>query len=153
MIYKLEQVPVHLRPSVSHGAIFANNNHLLNRGVHAIMSSLNQLVALFKQYIITRLLCDEQVAARNLNDSELALIIGTTHMAMAPPTYARADCAGQVHDLVVNTSGFEKEDGTVSFEVVGRMIETFMKNEPNTQGVVVPTMKYKIHWIDGRTRE
>ena len=76
-------------------------------------------------------------------------------MAMALQTYAyaRGDHVGQVHNLVVDKSGFDKEDGTVSHEVVGRIIETFMKNKPNKQGVVVRTLKYKIHWIDGRTCE
>ena len=85
----------------------------------------------------------------NRNRDGAALVVGTTHMTMALPTYARADRVGEVHDLVVDTSGFNKDEGTVSQEVVGRIIKTFIKNEPNNVGVVVPKMKCKIHWIDG----
>ena len=152
-IYKLEQVREHLRPSVGQGMIFADDNQYLNGGVHAIMSSSNQPAALYKQYIITGLKCNERVTARNLNNPDITLVIGTTHMAMALPTYARADHIGQIHDLVVDTSGFDEEQGTISPEVVGRIIQTFMKLEPDAYGANAPTLKYKIHWIDGRYRE
>ena len=101
-IYKLEQIPWHLRPSVGKGMVFADNNQYLNGGAHAIMSTSGQPVALYEQYIITGLKCDERVHARNLNESSLSMPIGTTHMAMALPTYARSNRNGLVHDMVVD---------------------------------------------------
>ena len=74
-------------------------------------------------------------------------------MAMALPTYARSDRNGLVHDMVVDISGFDMETGTISPEIVGRIIETYNKPEPNEYGVIVPTTKYMVHWIDGRYRE
>ena len=74
-------------------------------------------------------------------------------MAMVLRTYAKADRIGQVHDTVVDILGFDRELGTNSPEVVGRIIEAFVKPEPNEYGVVVPTTKYKVYWIDGRYRE
>ena len=152
-IYKLEQVPEHLQPSVGKGMVFADDNQYLNGGVHAIMSTSGQPVALYEQYIITGLKCDERAHARNLNDHSLSMPIGTTHMAMALPTYGKADCNGHVHDLVVDISGFDTETGTVSPEVVGRIIETYNKIEPDDYGVNIPTTKYMVHWLDGRYRE
>ena len=79
--------------------------------------------------------------------------IGTTHMAMALPTYSRADRNGRVHDIVVDISGFDNETGTVTPEMIGRIIETYDKIEPNDYGVEAPITKYMVHWIDGRYRE
>ena len=55
--------------------------------------------------------------------------------------------------MVVDVSGFDTETGTISPEVVGRIIATYVKPEPDEYGNVVPTMKYMVHWIDGRYRE
>ena len=60
-------------------------------------------------------------------------------MAMTMPTYAKAHLIGQVHDLVVDISGFDKELGTISPEVIGRIIETFVKPEHDDYGVIIPT--------------
>ena len=121
-IYKLEQIPRHLRPSVGKGMVFADDNQYLNDGAHAIMSTSGQPVALYQQYIITGLKCDERVHARNLNERSLSMAIGTTHMAMALPTYARSDRNGIVHDMVVDVSGFDMETGTVLPKVVSLSI-------------------------------
>ena len=133
--------------------VFADDNQYLNGGVHAIMSTSGQPVALYEQYIITGLKCDERAHARNLNEHSLSMPIGTTHMAMALPTYSRADRHGHVHDTVVDISDIDMEAGTISPEVVGRIIETYNKLEPNKYGVNVPNTKYMVHWIDGRYRE
>ena len=85
-IYKLEQVPEHLHPSVGQGMVFGDDNQYLNGGVHAIMSSSNQPVALYELDIVTGLKCDQRPATRNLNEPSISLPIGTTYMAMVMPT-------------------------------------------------------------------
>ena len=134
--------------------VFAEYNQHINDGVHAIMSSSGQPVALYQQYIITGMRCDQQrVQARNVNEESPSMPIGTTHMAMALLTYAKGDKIGKARDLVVDISGFDRESGTISPEVIGRIIKVYNKPELNEYGVDLPTQKYMVHWIDGRYRE
>ena len=121
-IYKLEQVPEHLLPYVGKGLVFADDNQYINDGANAIMSTSGQPVALYKQYIVTGMQCDQRVHARNLNDSSLSLPIGTTHMAMALLMYAKGDKNGKARDIVVDISDFDKESGTISPEVTDTQV-------------------------------